>query len=76
MIETVKQAAGCRDCELLVDHEDPSRFAIVETWDSIADHQAAATRVPPEKLAEVRALLAESPRGRYYDRASPSRAVP
>ena len=67
VISTIQQAPGCQHCELLVDHEDPERFAIIETWDSIAAHQAAAMRIPPEKMAEVRALLGDSPRGRYYD---------
>jgi hypothetical protein len=38
-------------------------------WDDIASHQAAAAAIPPEKLAEVRPLLAEPPKGRYYESA-------
>jgi quinol monooxygenase YgiN len=68
VIATVTAAPGCLGCELLIAHEDPTRLAIIETWESIAAHQAAATRIPPEKMAEVKALLGEAPRGRYYDR--------
>jgi quinol monooxygenase YgiN len=67
VIAQIKGAAGCQRVELLADHEDATRFAIVEAWDSIEAHQAAATRVPPEKMAEVQALLGDTPRGRYYD---------
>ena len=69
VIEVVEKAPGCVACELLADREDASRLVVVETWDSVAAHQAAATRIPPERLAEVRPLLAEPPRGRYYDDA-------
>ncbi len=68
VIEIVEKLPGCQGCELLADHKDDSRLAIVETWDSIAAHQAAATQIPPEKIAEVRPLLAEPAKGRYYER--------
>ena len=67
VIELVARSPGCRDCVLLVDPEDASRLAIIETWDSIASHRAAAANIPAEKIAEVRPLLAEPPRGRYYE---------
>jgi quinol monooxygenase YgiN len=67
VIHIVEQSPGCVKCELAVDVEDAARLVIIETWDSIAAHKAAATRVPPEKLAEVRPLLAEPPRGQYYE---------
>ncbi|MGZ9222428.1 MAG: hypothetical protein ACXW4Q_09985 [Anaerolineales bacterium] len=33
---------------------------------SIESHQASAKNIPPEKLAEIRPLLASSPSGDYY----------
>jgi quinol monooxygenase YgiN len=69
VVEVIKEAPGCREVRLLTDHEDSSRLAIVETWDSIGSHQAAAGRIPPEQLAAVRPLLAAPPKGRYYDTA-------
>lgn len=67
VIGAIKEAPGCREVSLLTDHDDPSRFVIVESWDSIAAHQAAAARIPPEKMAEVKPLLGAPPKGRYYD---------
>jgi quinol monooxygenase YgiN len=67
VIDVIQTSPGCQGCQLLVQHDDPTRLVIVETWDSVAAHQAAATRIPPEKLAEVRPLLAEPPSGRYHD---------
>jgi quinol monooxygenase YgiN len=68
VIDVIETSPGCQRCELLAQHDDPTRLVIVETWDSVAAHQSAAARIPPEKLAEVRPLLAEPPTGRYHDR--------
>ena len=67
VVTQIEGAAGCQRVELLAAHEDAARFAIIETWDSIAAHQAAAMRIPPEQMAEVKALLGDAPRGRYYE---------
>jgi quinol monooxygenase YgiN len=68
VIDLIQEAADCRSVELLVGHDDHSRLAIVEVWESVDAHQAAAGRISPAKLAEVQPLLAEPPKGRYYDR--------
>jgi quinol monooxygenase YgiN len=68
VIAEIETAPGCQGCELLADQQDNTCLVIVETWDSVAAHQAAADRIPPEKIAEVRPLLAAPPKGHYYDR--------
>ena len=69
VIAAVKDSPGCRGCDLLLDRENPAHLVIVEAWETVAAHQAAATRIPPVKLAEVQPLLAQPPQGRYYDQA-------
>ena len=69
VIAEIQTAPGCQGCDLLADQEDNTALVIVETWESVAAHQAAAGRIPPEKIAEVRPLLAAPPKGRYYDPA-------
>ena len=69
VIATIKESPGCLACDLFIDHEDNTRFAIVESWEDVAAHRSAATRIPPAKLAEVQPLLAEPPKGRYYQPA-------
>lgn len=69
VIALVERAPGCLAVELLLDHEDHAHFVIVERWTDVAAHRAAASRVPVEKMGEVRPLLAESPSGRYYDQS-------
>src|SRR5690348_16263253 len=67
VINRILGAEGCQSCQLLRHHDDATRLAIVEVWDSIESHQAAASRIPPELLAEARTFFAEPARGAYYD---------
>ena len=67
VIVLIESAPGCLAVELLLDQEDRAHFVIVERWTDVAAHRAAASRVPPEKMAEVRPLLESPPTGRYYD---------
>jgi hypothetical protein len=39
---------------------------MIEVWDSIEAHQASVKNIPPEKLGEIRPLLATSPSGSYF----------
>jgi len=66
IIELIEDAPGCITVTLLAHHDDPTRFAIVEEWIDVAAHQASVTRIPPGKIDEVRALIAEPPKGAYY----------
>jgi heme oxygenase (mycobilin-producing) len=67
VMTTIRGAAGCQGVELLLDKENAARLVIVERWDNVASHQAAARLIPPSKLAEVGPLLAEPPKGQYYE---------
>jgi quinol monooxygenase YgiN len=69
VIAVIKGCPGCRSVELLADQEDTAHLVIVEVWDDVVAHKAAASAIPPEKIAEVMPLLAEPPKGRYYDPA-------
>ena len=68
IIALVEDAPGCQSVALMVHHEDPARFVIVEVWESIEAHQASVSRIPPGKIEEVQPLLVEPPKGAYYDR--------
>jgi len=67
VIARILDAPGCRSCQLLRHHDDATRYAIIEVWDSIEAHQAAASRIPPDLLAQAKVLFAEPARGAYYD---------
>jgi len=68
VISVIKDAPGCLDAELLVESENATHLVIVEKWQDVAAHQAAANLIPPGKLAQVQTLLAAPPKGIYYER--------
>ncbi|PYO39375.1 MAG: antibiotic biosynthesis monooxygenase [Gemmatimonadetes bacterium] len=70
VIARVIDAPGCRSCELLLQHDDPTRLAIIETWDSIEAHQASVSRIPPDLLRQAQTFLAIPARGAYYHQVS------
>jgi quinol monooxygenase YgiN len=67
IIPMIKSADGCESVELYQGQDDPSKFIVIEVWDSVESHQASVKNIPPEKLTKIRPLLATSPSGSYYD---------
>ena len=63
----IKSSEGCESVQLYQSQDEPSRFMMIEVWDSIESHQASVKNIPPEKLGEIRPLLATSPRGSYFN---------
>ena len=62
----IKESAGCESVQLYQNEEDPSKFMMIEVWNSVESHQASVKNIPPEKLGEIRPLLATSPSGSYF----------
>lgn len=62
----IRESTGCESVHLYQSDEDPSKFMMIEVWDSIESHQASVKNIPPEKLGEIRPLLATSPSGSYF----------
>jgi len=74
IVPGIESAAGCRACQLLQSHDDPTRFVVIEVWDSIEAHQASVKNIPAEAFENVMRLLAGAPSGEYYH--APSANVP
>ena len=66
ILPIIKASRGCESVQLYQNHEDPSKFIMIEVWDSIESHQASVENIPAEKLGEIRPLLATSPSGGYF----------
>ena len=66
VIAIIQNAKGCRAVRLLRSTDHAAQLAIIEEWDSIADHQNAAKAIPPEKMKEAMALFGKPPAGMYY----------
>jgi heme oxygenase (mycobilin-producing) len=62
----IKSSHGCESVTLYQSHDEPTKFTMIEVWDSIESHRASAKNIPPEKLAAIRPLLASAPSGAYY----------
>lgn len=58
---------GCQRIDVLVDHEDPTRYLLVELWDSM-EHDAAyrAYRASPGGASDLGPMLAAPPVLVYY----------
>jgi len=62
----IKSSQGCQSVTLYQSHDDPTKFIMIEVWDSIESHQASVKNIPPKILAEIMPLLASAPTGSYY----------
>jgi quinol monooxygenase YgiN len=63
----IKASEGCKSVQLYQSQDDPSKFMMIEVWDSVDSHRASVKKIPSEKLGEIRPLLATLPSGSYYD---------
>lgn len=66
IMRMIKSSEGCEAVQLYQSQDDPSKFIMIEIWDSLESHQASVKNIPSEKLGEIRPLLASSPSGSYY----------
>ena len=62
----IRSSEGCESVHLYQSADDPSKFVMIEVWDSVESHRASVKNIPPEKLGEIRPLLATSPSGTYF----------
>ena len=67
IIPTIKSSEGCESVTLYQSKDDPTKFTMIEVWNSIASHQASVKNIPPEMLGEIRPLLASPPSGGYFE---------
>jgi len=65
ILPTIKSSPGCESVTLYQSHDDPTKFIVIEVWDSIESHQASVKNIPPEMLIEIKPLLASAPSGSY-----------
>jgi heme oxygenase (mycobilin-producing) len=63
----IKASQGCESVTLYQSHDDPTKFTMIEVWDSTESHQASVKNIPPELLARIRPLLDSAPRGGYFN---------
>lgn len=62
----IKSSPGCESVQLYQSQDNPTKFTMIEVWDSMESHQASVRNIPSELLAQIRPLLASTPSGGYY----------
>jgi len=66
VIPSIASLKGCLSCKLRQSQDTPSRFVVLEVWDSVDSHKAAVKDIPPEMLMAVMELLDGRPSGEYF----------
>lgn len=66
----IRSSQGCESVTLYQSHDDPTKFTMIEVWDSVESHQASVKNIPPELLTQIRPLLASAPKGGYFELVS------
>jgi quinol monooxygenase YgiN len=67
IIPIIKSSQGCESVALYQSQADPTKFTMLEVWDSIESHKASVKNIPPEMLTQIRPLLGSAPSGGYFD---------
>ena len=70
IVAGIRETPGCLSCELLIKVADGAgydeKLVVIEVWDSIEAHKAAAAAISPDDFTAVMALLNGRPSGQYY----------
>jgi quinol monooxygenase YgiN len=66
IIPMIKSSQGCEAVQLFQSQDDPTKFTMIEVWDSVESHRASVKNIPSEKLMQIQPLLATPPSGSYY----------
>jgi len=63
----IKASHGCESVQLYQSQDDPTKFTMIEVWDSVESHRASVKEIPPELIAQIRPLLGGAPSGAYFE---------
>ncbi|RYY74979.1 MAG: antibiotic biosynthesis monooxygenase [Gammaproteobacteria bacterium] len=66
VVAEIRGVDGCISCKLLNGAEDKAQLAVIEEWESIEHHKAAASVIPKEKIEKAMVYFAKPPFGIYY----------
>ena len=66
IMDGIKFSQGCASVQLYQNQDDRMKFTMIEVWDNSEAHQASVKNISPEKLGEIRPLLASAPSGSYF----------
>lgn len=67
-VDLIKSSEGCSKCQLLIGTDSADLVSIKSEWDSIESHKASVHNIPPDLQRKAMLLLADRPKGVYYER--------
>ena len=67
ILPIITSSHGCKSVQLYQSKDDPTRFTMIEVWDSIESHRTSVKNIPSEMLAQIQPLLGAAPQGGYYE---------
>lgn len=62
----IKADSNCQDCQMFRNQDDPTKMVVIETWSSVAAHQASTQKIPAHLFEKAMRLVAQRPTGGYY----------
>lgn len=66
IVPLIESADDCLYCHLLRGFDNPSRFLIIETWESIAAHQLSVQGIDRKEFLRAMESLAQTPQAEYF----------
>ena len=63
----IKSSQGCESVQLFQSSDDPTKFTMIEIWDSVESHKGSVKEISPELLNQIRPLLGAAPSGSYFN---------
>lgn len=66
IVPLIESADECLYCQLLRGFDNPARFLIIETWESIAAHQLSVQGIDKKEFLRAMQSLADAPQAEYF----------
>ena len=66
IVPVIEAAEGCLYAQLLRGVDNPARFLVIETWESIAAHQLSVDGIDRKAFFRAMEMLAENPQAEYF----------
>ena len=66
IMDGIRSSSGCESVQLYQSQDDPTRFTMIEVWDTVNSHQASVKDISPGLIAQIRPMLATAPSGGYF----------
>lgn len=66
ILPEIEGSEGCLYAHLLQGHDNPQRFLIIETWESIPAHQLAIQDIDKHEFVRTLQRLAHPPQAEYF----------